>query len=47
METLTASQDGDIMSNFHQIYDLIVLDLNMPITDGYVSCKNIKKLYDK
>ena len=26
-------------------FDLIVLDLNMPIADGYEACKNILKLF--
>lgn len=30
-------------SNDH--FDLIVLDLNMPITDGYEACSSILKLY--
>ena len=29
-----------------QPYDLIVLDLNMPIADGYEAIKNIKNLYN-
>lgn len=27
------------------LFDLIVLDLNMPISDGFEACKNIMKLY--
>ena len=27
------------------LFDLIVLDLNMPISDGYEACKNIVNLY--
>ena len=28
------------------LFDLIVLDLNMPISDGYETCKNILQKYD-
>jgi len=28
------------------MYDIIILDLNMPITDGYEACKKINDLYD-
>jgi CheY-like chemotaxis protein len=36
-------------SNFCEahLFDVIVLDLNMPISDGYESCKNIQNLYLK
>ena len=27
------------------LFDIIVLDLNMPISDGFEACKNILKLY--
>ena len=27
------------------MYDVIILDLNMPITDGYEACKKIRALY--
>lgn len=27
-------------------FDLIVLDLNMPISDGFETCQNIVKYYD-
>ncbi len=26
-------------------YDLIILDLNMPIMNGYVACQKIRQLY--
>ena len=26
-------------------FDLVILDLNMPISDGYEACKNILKLF--
>lgn len=28
------------------LFDLIVLDLNMPISNGYEACKNILMKYD-
>ena len=28
-------------------FDLVVLDLNMPISDGYTACHNIRKLYNR
>ena len=40
-----ANPDESIKNNYHQMFDLIVLDLNMPISDGFESCKNILKLY--
>ena len=30
-----------------QFYDLVVLDLNMPISDGYETCQKIIKLFNK
>ena len=30
-----------------QFYDLILLDLHMPITDGYEACKKIYQLFNK
>ena len=27
-------------------YDLIILDLNMPIMNGYVACQRINELYN-
>ena len=30
---------------FDEMFDLVVLDLNMPIADGYEACKNIKACY--
>ena len=27
-------------------YDIIIMDLNMPIMDGYDACKKIKKFYE-
>ena len=29
----------------HELFDIIVLDLNMPITNGYDACSSILKLY--
>ena len=28
------------------MFDVIILDLNMPITDGYEACKKINEIYD-
>ena len=30
----------------NSLFDLIVLDLNMPISNGYETCKNILQKYD-
>lgn len=29
------------------LYTVILLDLNMPISDGFDTCQKIRKLYDK
>ena len=29
------------------MYDVIILDLNMPITDGYEACEKIRALYSE
>ena len=29
------------------MFDVIILDLNMPILDGYEACKKINKIYDE
>lgn len=33
--------------NKKKMYDLIVMDLNMPVTDGFEACDKISKLYNK
>ena len=33
--------------NNKDYYDLVVLDLGMPISDGYEACMNILKVYDE
>ena len=33
-------------SKEHSLFDLILLDLNMPISDGYETCKNVVNLYN-
>ena len=30
-----------------KFYDLVILDLHMPISDGYETCLNIRELYNK
>ena len=40
-------QDRDFQTQYQETFDLIVLDLGMPISDGYESCRNIKKLYNQ
>eukprot|EP00356_Strombidium_inclinatum_P008110 CAMPEP_0170486172 /NCGR_PEP_ID=MMETSP0208-20121228/5247_1 /TAXON_ID=197538 /ORGANISM="Strombidium inclinatum, Strain S3" /LENGTH=64 /DNA_ID=CAMNT_0010760023 /DNA_START=2949 /DNA_END=3143 /DNA_ORIENTATION=+ len=30
-----------------KMYDLIILDLNMPISDGYDACQKIGRLYSQ
>lgn len=29
------------------MFDLVILDLNMPISDGYEACKKINQMYDE
>jgi CheY-like chemotaxis protein len=29
------------------LFDLVILDLNMPISNGFEACKNIHKIFDK
>jgi CheY-like chemotaxis protein len=29
------------------MFDVIILDLNMPIMDGYEACKKINQMYDE
>ena len=33
------------MSGNNKRFDLIVLDINMPVSDGWDAIKNIKRLY--
>jgi CheY-like chemotaxis protein len=40
-------QEWDIENQYEKMFDLIILDLNMPISDGFTSCQNILKLYTK
>ena len=39
-EILNKSKEEDA-----EKFDLVVLDLNMPISDGYETCRNINKLF--
>lgn len=34
------------LSDDHQPFNLVVLDLQMPISDGYDAIKNINQLFD-
>ena len=46
METKTAingHEAFEILCNFKLGFDLLILDLHMPISDGYETCKNIIK----
>lgn len=50
MDVVTAIngyQAFEILSKLSQedYFDLVVLDLNMPISDGYETCKNIVKFF--
>ena len=29
------------------MFDLVILDLNMPIADGYEACRNIKSIFNR
>ena len=44
--TLRKFQDPNCTESERQLFDLVVLDLNMPISDGYETCKNIVNLYN-
>lgn len=51
MEVTTAingHQAFEIFSKYAEDhpFDLVILDLNMPISDGYETCQNIVKFYD-
>ena len=37
----------ETIGNFDKMFDLVVLDLNMPIADGYEACKNIHATYQQ
>ena len=41
-EVLKAHQDPGAEG-----FDLVVLDLNMPISDGYAACQSIRKLHSR
>ena len=47
VESLQNNTKKQSENEFHgeSLFDLIVLDLNMPISDGYEACKNIVNLY--
>ena len=50
MEVTTAingHQAFEILSKHTEenFFDLVILDLNMPISDGYETCKNIVKFF--
>lgn len=46
-EVVNESVVGIRKGNFSLAIDLIVLDLNMPITNGYDACRQIKKYYEE
>ena len=35
------------MKNPKCMFDLVILDINMPVCGGYEACQNILKLYDR
>lgn len=39
-------QNQNLISDHSFYYDLIFLDLNMPICDGYEACTKIKQFYE-
>ena len=52
MEVVTAingHQAFEIVSKQteHTGFDLVILDLNMPISDGYETCRNIIKMFTR
>ena len=40
-------KDKESADDLECLFDIVLLDLNMPISDGYDSCKKILKLYNK
>lgn len=44
--TIMKSWSNTEFRNDSLMYDVIILDLNMPILDGYDACKKIKALYN-
>ena len=42
-----AIQDNSMKNIYHHMFDLIVLDLNMPISDGFQACSKILNLYKR
>ena len=37
--------DEESFNRKHKAFDIIMMDLNMPIQDGYDACKSITQLY--
>jgi CheY-like chemotaxis protein len=44
LKTLESYRENQNAKSF---YSIILLDLNMPISDGFDACKKIRRLYDK
>lgn len=47
MQISRGSDDVDADLEVSYFYDLILLDLSMPIMDGYECCKQIKQHYEQ
>ena len=45
IESLKKKEESD--HQHHMLFDIVLLDLNMPISDGFEACQKILKLYDK
>ena len=53
-ETYTAQNGFDAFTQVEEslkdgkkLFDLVLLDLHMPVSDGYEACSDISKLFDK
>jgi len=33
------------IDNYQKVFDLVILDLNMPVMDGHDACKKISKIF--
>ena len=40
-------KDKDRLEDPHCLFDIVLLDLNMPISNGYEACTKILKLFNK
>ena len=46
LNSIVSKWDSILCRNQFLMFDVIILDLNMPILDGYDACKKIRALYN-